>query len=70
MGQFCGSYRGVGYSQSGAGSALTFDEVEPQARGELVRLLRAADAQELQLSNLLSRDRVSAEGLDRMAHLR
>lgn len=70
MGQFCGSYRGVGYSQSGSGGALTFEEVEQQARGELVRLLRAADAQELQISNLLSRDRVSAEGLDRMAHLR
>lgn len=70
VGQFCGSYRGAGYSQSGAGGALTVEEVEQQARGELGRLLRAADAQELQLSNLLSRDRVSAEGLDRMAHLR
>lgn len=62
VGQICGSYRG--------GGSLTFEEVEQQARGELGRLLRAADAQELQLSNLLSRDRVSAEGLDRMAHLR
>lgn len=70
MGQFCGSYRGAAYSQSGAGGALTPEEVEQQARGELGRLLRAADTQELQLSNLLSRDRVSAEGLDRMSHLR
>lgn len=70
VGQFCGGYRGVGYTQSGEGAALTFEEVEQRARGELGRLLRAADAQELQLSNLLSRDRLSAEGLDRMAHLR
>ncbi|KAK2828252.1 hypothetical protein Q5P01_019286 [Channa striata] len=69
VGQFCGSYRGTGYSQTGAGG-LTFEEVEQQARGELGRLLRAADAQELQLSNLLSRERVSADGLDRMAKLR
>ncbi|XP_029303752.1 telomerase-binding protein EST1A [Cottoperca gobio] len=70
VGQFCGSYRGAGYSQPGAGGSLTFEEVEQQARGELGRMLRAADAQELQLSNLLSRDRMSAEGLDRMAQLR
>uniref|UniRef100_H2RL18 Telomerase-binding protein EST1A n=1 Tax=Takifugu rubripes TaxID=31033 RepID=H2RL18_TAKRU len=70
VGQFSSGYRGVGYTQSGEGGALTFEEVEQRARGELGRLLRAADAQELQLSNLLSRDRLSAEGLDRMAHLR
>ncbi|XP_054481907.1 telomerase-binding protein EST1A [Anoplopoma fimbria] len=70
VGQFCGSYRGAGYSQPGAGGSLTFEEVEQQARGEMGRLLRAADTQELQLSNLLSRDRVSADGLDRMAQLR
>ncbi|KAI3373761.1 hypothetical protein L3Q82_022346, partial [Scortum barcoo] len=70
VGQFCGSYRGAGYSQPSGGGGLTFEEVEQQARGELGRLLRAADAQELQLSNLLSRDRVSADGLDRMAQLR
>ncbi|TNN67309.1 Telomerase-binding protein EST1A [Liparis tanakae] len=70
VGQFCGSYRGAGYSQPAAGGNLTLEEAEQQARGELGRLLRAADAQELQLSNLLSRDRVSAEGLDRMAQLR
>ncbi|XP_067348291.1 telomerase-binding protein EST1A isoform X1 [Channa argus] len=69
VGQFCGSYRGTGYSQPGAGG-LMVEEVEQQARGELGRLLRAADGQELQLSNLLSRDRVSADGLDRMAKLR
>ncbi|KAM9846669.1 telomerase-binding protein EST1A [Aulostomus maculatus] len=68
--QFCGGYRGAGYSQPGAGGGLTVEEVEQQARGELGRLLRAADSQELQLSNLLSRDRVSADGLDRMAQLR
>lgn len=67
VGQF---YRGAGYPQPGAGGSLTLEEVEQQARGELGRLLRAADAQELQLSNLLSRDRVSADGLDRMAQLR
>lgn len=70
VGQFCGNYRGTGYSQPAAGGSLTLEEVEQQARGELGRLLRAADAQELQLSNLLSRDRMSADGLDRMAQLR
>ncbi|XP_034054516.1 LOW QUALITY PROTEIN: telomerase-binding protein EST1A [Gymnodraco acuticeps] len=70
VGQFCGSYRGAGYPQPVAGGSLTSEEVEQQARGELGRMLRAADAQELQLSNLLSRDRVSAEGLERMAQLR
>ncbi|XP_041864193.1 telomerase-binding protein EST1A isoform X2 [Melanotaenia boesemani] len=70
IGQFCGSYRGAGYSQPGVGGGLTFEEAEQQTRGELVRLLRAADAHELQLSNLLSRDRVSADGLERMAQLR
>ncbi|XP_019952791.2 telomerase-binding protein EST1A [Paralichthys olivaceus] len=70
VGQFSGSYRGAGYSQPGAGGGLSFQEVEQQARGELGRLLRAADTQELQLSNLLSRDRVSVDGLDRMAQLR
>ncbi|XP_071362493.1 telomerase-binding protein EST1A isoform X2 [Trachinotus anak] len=70
VGQICGGYRGAAYSQPGGGGGLTFEEVEQQARGELGRLLRAADAHELQLSNLLSRDRVSADGLDRMAQLR
>uniref|UniRef100_A0A8K9VCH4 Telomerase-binding protein EST1A n=3 Tax=Oncorhynchus mykiss TaxID=8022 RepID=A0A8K9VCH4_ONCMY len=67
--QFYGEYRGQGY-QTGAGAGLTPEEVEQQARGELGRQLRAADSQELQLSNLLSRDRLSADGLDRMAQLR
>lgn len=70
VGQFCGSYRGAGYSQPGAGGNLTLEEVQQQARGELGRMLRGADAQELQLSNLLSRDRVSVDGLDRMTQLR
>ncbi|XP_060941375.1 telomerase-binding protein EST1A isoform X2 [Limanda limanda] len=70
VGQIGGSYKGAAYSQSGEGGSLSFQEVEQQARGELRKLLRAADTQELQLSNLLSRDRVSADGLDRMAQLR
>ncbi|XP_041657100.1 telomerase-binding protein EST1A [Cheilinus undulatus] len=70
MGQFCGSYKGAAYSQTAAGAGLSLEEAEQQARGELGRMLRAADAQELQLSNLLSRDRVSADGLDRMGQLR
>ncbi|KAJ8347673.1 hypothetical protein SKAU_G00262620 [Synaphobranchus kaupii] len=53
-----------------ATSPLTPEEMEVQARGELGKLLRVADSQELQLSNLLSRDRLSPEGLDRMTHLR
>lgn len=69
-GPFCGAYRGAGYSQPGAGGGLTFEEAEQQTRGELGRLLKAADAHELQLSNLLSRDRLSADGLDRMPQLR
>ncbi|XP_029557708.1 telomerase-binding protein EST1A [Salmo trutta] len=67
--QFYGEYRGQGY-QTGAGAGLTPEEVEQQARAELGRQLRAAESQELQLSNLLSRDRLSPDGLDRMAQLR
>lgn len=67
VGQFV-AYRG--YSQPGSGAGLTLEDVAQQARGELGRLLRAADAQELQLSNLLSRDSLSADGLDRMPQLR
>ncbi|KAM6907322.1 telomerase-binding protein EST1A [Xenentodon cancila] len=70
IGQFCGSYRGTSYSQQGAEGSLTSDEAEQLTRGELGKLLRAADAHELQLSNLLSRDRISADGLERMALLR
>ncbi|XP_026783660.2 telomerase-binding protein EST1A isoform X1 [Pangasianodon hypophthalmus] len=53
-------------------TAITFspEETEVQTRGELSKLLRMTDSQELQLSNLLSRERLSREGLDRMAQLR
>ncbi|XP_051972018.1 telomerase-binding protein EST1A-like [Xyrauchen texanus] len=53
-----------------AGSSLAPEEAEVQTVGELGKLLRLADSQELQLSNLLSRDRLSLEGLERMAQLR
>lgn len=69
VGQFCGNYRGISYPHAGAG-ALTFEEVEQHNRGELGRLLKAADPQQQQLSNLVSRDRVSADGLERMTQLR
>ncbi|XP_067288844.1 telomerase-binding protein EST1A isoform X1 [Pseudorasbora parva] len=64
------------YGQGGPGyptparSSLTPEEAEVQTRGELGKLLRLADSQELQLSNLLSRERLSPEGLERMAQLR
>ncbi|CAH2219962.1 telomerase-binding EST1A isoform X1 [Pelobates cultripes] len=55
-------------------SPLTPEEMEQQVRTlqqqELSRLLRLADNQELQLSNLLSRDGFSTEGLNKMALLR
>uniref|UniRef100_A0A9J8DMT6 Telomerase-binding protein EST1A n=1 Tax=Cyprinus carpio carpio TaxID=630221 RepID=A0A9J8DMT6_CYPCA len=60
---------GPGYP-SPAGSGLTPEEAEVQTRGELGKLLRLADSHELQLSNLLSRERLSPEGLERMAQLR
>ncbi|KAE8622250.1 hypothetical protein XENTR_v10005159 [Xenopus tropicalis] len=57
-----------------SGSPLTPEEMEHQVRTlqhqELNRMLRMADNQELQLSNLLSRDGMSTEGLNRMASLR
>ncbi|XP_018603749.2 telomerase-binding protein EST1A isoform X1 [Scleropages formosus] len=53
-----------------AAPALTPEEAEVQTRGELGKLLRIADNQELQLSNLLSRDKLSPEGLERMMKLR
>ncbi|XP_072301913.1 telomerase-binding protein EST1A [Eucyclogobius newberryi] len=68
-GHFVGPYRG-GYGQAGTGLNVSYEEAEQQSRGELGRLLRAADSHEAQLSNLLSRDRLSAEGLDRMGQLR
>lgn len=70
VGQFVGPYRGAGYSQAGTGGNVMYEEAEQQDRGELGRLLRAADLHEVQLSNLLSRDRLSADGLDRMGQLR
>uniref|UniRef100_A0A3Q2XRK8 Telomerase-binding protein EST1A n=1 Tax=Hippocampus comes TaxID=109280 RepID=A0A3Q2XRK8_HIPCM len=57
-----------GYAQSGG--ELTAEEAEQRTRGDLCRMLRAADSQEVQLGNLLSRDRISADGLERMAQLR
>ncbi|KAB0361126.1 hypothetical protein FD754_005282 [Muntiacus muntjak] len=55
-------------------STMSPEEVEQHMRNmqqqELHRLLRVADNQELQLSNLLSRDRISPEGLEKMAQLR
>ncbi|XP_067864678.1 telomerase-binding protein EST1A isoform X2 [Heptranchias perlo] len=53
---------------------LNPEDVEQHVRTmqqqELGKLLRMADNQELQLSNLLSRDNVSEDGLERMAQLR
>uniref|UniRef100_A0A671PJA3 Telomerase-binding protein EST1A n=1 Tax=Sinocyclocheilus anshuiensis TaxID=1608454 RepID=A0A671PJA3_9TELE len=71
MSPFYGPYGqgGPGYP-SPAGSGLTPEEAEVQTRGELGKFLRLADSQELQLSNLLSRERLSQEGLERMAQLR
>ncbi|KAI4871334.1 hypothetical protein NFI96_003129 [Prochilodus magdalenae] len=68
---FYGAYGqgGQGYP-SASGGTITPEEAEVQTRGELGKLLRVADSQELQLSNLLSRERLSPEGLDRMAKLR
>lgn len=68
-------YAGFGQSPGSQGyppasSPLSPEEMEVQARSELVKMLRLADSQELQLSNLLSRDRLSPDGLDRMTHLR
>lgn len=59
-------------SQVYPSTGITFspEETEVQKRGELCKLLRMADSQELQLSNLLSRERLSREGLDKMAQLR
>jgi protein SMG6 len=55
-------------------STMSPEEIEQHVRSmqqqELHRLLRVADNQELQLSNLLSRDRISIEGMEKMAQLR
>ncbi|XP_056414692.1 telomerase-binding protein EST1A isoform X2 [Hyla sarda] len=57
-----------------SGSPVMPEEIEQQVRTiqqqELSQLLRMADNQELQLSNLLSRDSLSTEGLSKMAMLR
>ncbi|XP_026862235.2 telomerase-binding protein EST1A isoform X2 [Electrophorus electricus] len=68
---FYGTYGqgGQGYPITG-GTTISQEEAEVQTRGELGKLLRVADSQELQLSNLLSRERLSPDGLDRMAQLR
>ncbi|XP_051902985.1 telomerase-binding protein EST1A [Hippocampus zosterae] len=57
-----------GYARPGG--EPTSEEAERRARGELCRALRAADSLEVQLGNLLSRDGISADGLERMARLR
>ncbi|KAL4647573.1 telomerase-binding protein EST1A isoform X1 [Arapaima gigas] len=68
---FYGAYgQSSGSPGYAAASALTPEEAEVQTRGELGKLLRIADSQELQLSNLLSRDKLSPEGLERMGKLR
>nr|XP_005003603.1 telomerase-binding protein EST1A isoform X1 [Cavia porcellus] len=55
-------------------STMSPEEIEQHVRNmqqqELHRLLRVADNQELQLSNLLSRDRISTEGMEKMTQLR
>ncbi|XP_038670693.1 telomerase-binding protein EST1A isoform X1 [Scyliorhinus canicula] len=55
-------------------SQLNPEDMEQHVRTlqqqELGKLLRMADNQELQLSNLLSRDNISKDGLERMAQLR
>ncbi|XP_055476088.1 telomerase-binding protein EST1A isoform X2 [Psammomys obesus] len=55
-------------------STMSPEEIEQHVRNmqqqELHRFLRVADNQELQLSNLLSRDRISTEGMEKMAQLR
>ncbi|TTK47645.1 Telomerase-binding protein EST1A [Bagarius yarrelli] len=60
------------YGQIYPSTGITFspEETAEQTRGELGKHLRMADNHELQLSNLLSRERLSREGLDRMAQLR
>ncbi|XP_066507720.1 telomerase-binding protein EST1A isoform X2 [Hoplias malabaricus] len=68
---FYGAYGQVGQSYpSASGTPITPEEAEVQTRSELGKLLRLADSQELQLSNLLSRECLSPEGLDRMSQLR
>lgn len=70
MSPFYGVYGQSGQVYPFTGITFSPEETEVQTRGELIKLLRMADSQELQLSNLLSREQLSREGLDRMAQLR
>lgn len=67
---FYGVYGQSSHIYPSTGITFSPEETEVQKRGELSKLLRMADSQELQLSNLLSRERLSREGLDKMAQLR
>ncbi|KAI5099801.1 telomerase-binding protein EST1A, partial [Silurus meridionalis] len=67
---FYGVYGHSGQVYPSTGITFSLEETEVQTRGELSKHLRMADSQEHQLSNLLSRERLSREGLDRMAQLR
>ncbi|KAK3550109.1 hypothetical protein QTP86_020662 [Hemibagrus guttatus] len=70
MAPFYGVYGHSGQVYTSTGITFSPEETELQTRGELGKLLRMADSHELQLSNLLSRERISREGLDRMTQLR
>lgn len=70
MAPFYSVYGHSGQVYPFTGISFSPEETEVQTRGELCKLLRMADSQELQLSNLLSREQLSREGLDRMAQLR
>ncbi|KAI5619998.1 telomerase-binding protein EST1A [Silurus asotus] len=67
---FYGVYAHSSQVYPSTGITFSLEETEVQTRGELSKHLRLADSQEHQLSNLLSRERLSREGLDRMAQLR
>lgn len=70
MAPFYGVYGNSGQVYPSTSIAFSPEETEVQKRGELNKFLRMADSQELQLSNLLSREQLSREGLDKMAQLR
>lgn len=70
MAPFYGVYGHSGQVYPSTGISFSPEETELQTRGELSKVLRMADSHELQLSNLLSRERLSRDGLDRMAQLR
>ncbi|KAM4046801.1 telomerase-binding protein EST1A [Anomaloglossus baeobatrachus] len=63
-------YGSGSYSESPVMSEEIEQQVRTMQQQELSRLLRMADNQELQLSNLLSREMISTEGLNKMALLR